>query len=80
MASPPPPSISRKSNERAAISVITRAEVLAGFDEEEAVALASQVLDCFACLILDKPIADRAAARAGSCPMRCRRRSPSITG
>lgn len=49
-------------NERAAISVITRAEVLAGFDEEEAVALAAQVLDCFACLILDKPIADRAAA------------------
>ena len=48
-------------NEEAAISVITRAEVLAGFDEEEAVALAAQVLDCFACLILDKPIADRAA-------------------
>lgn len=49
-------------NEAAAISVITRAEVLAGFDEDEAVALASQLLDCFACLILDKPIADRAAA------------------
>ena len=49
-------------NDQAAISVITRAEVLAGFDEEEAVALASQVLDCFPCLILDKPIADSAAA------------------
>lgn len=49
-------------HERAAISVITRAEVLAGFDEKEAVLLASQVLDCFPCLILDKPIADRAAS------------------
>lgn len=48
--------------DQAAISVITRAEVLAGFEEEEAVALASQVLDCFPCLILDKPIADSAAA------------------
>ena len=49
-------------NELATISVITRAEVLAGFDDKEAVALASQVLDCFTCLIFDKPIADRAAA------------------
>lgn len=69
-------------NDQAAISVITRAEVLAGFEEEEAVALASQVLDCFPCLILDKPIAPPrcAVAKAGNSPTRYRRRSPNIMG
>lgn len=44
----------------AAISVITRAEVLAGSGRDE-VALAGRFLDCFPTLGIDKPIADFAA-------------------
>lgn len=44
----------------AAISVITRAEVLAGFDRDE-VGLGARFLDCFPTLGIDKPIADFAA-------------------
>jgi len=45
----------------AAISVITRAEVLTGF-EQRAVAKAVQFLDCFPTLAIDQAIADLAAA------------------
>jgi predicted nucleic acid-binding protein len=44
----------------AAVSVITRAEVLAGFDAGDA-ALAGAVLDRFPTLSLDPPVADLAA-------------------
>jgi predicted nucleic acid-binding protein len=44
----------------AALSVITRAEVLAGFDSEEAVTAAS-LLDRFPTLGIDLPVADLAA-------------------
>ena len=44
----------------AALSVITRAEVLAGFDDEEAVTAAS-LLDRFPTLGIDLPVADLAA-------------------
>ncbi len=43
-----------------AISVITRAEILAGFEAEQA-AKAKRLLDCFPLLIMDKAIADLAA-------------------
>ncbi len=43
-----------------AISVITRAEILAGFDPEQT-AMAKKLLDCFPLLIMDKAIADLAA-------------------
>lgn len=43
-----------------AISVITRAEVLAGFDPEDA-ALAIRLLDRFPTLIIDRSVADLAA-------------------
>ncbi|MGH9429681.1 MAG: PIN domain-containing protein [Terriglobia bacterium] len=45
---------------QSAISVITRAEVLAGFDLEDA-AIASRLLDRFPTFIIDLPIADLAA-------------------
>ncbi|HXU46032.1 MAG TPA: PIN domain-containing protein [Thermoanaerobaculia bacterium] len=45
---------------RAAVSVITRAEVLAGFDEEDLPA-ATALLDNFPTLAIEKPIADLAA-------------------
>ena len=44
----------------AAISVITRAEVLAGLDRDEG-ALGARFLDCFPTLGIDKSIADFAA-------------------
>lgn len=44
----------------AAVSVITRAEVLAGFDAEAAV-LAAALLDRYPTLSLDTPVADLAA-------------------
>lgn len=50
----------RKAHPNAAISVITRAEVLAGFDAETAPAAAS-LLDRFPTLTLDRSIADLAA-------------------
>ena len=43
-----------------AISVITRAEILVGFDEENA-KIAKSLLDQYQLLIIDKDIADRAA-------------------
>jgi len=46
--------------EEAAISVITRAEILAGLGMEQT-AHAKALLDCFPLLIMDKPIADLAA-------------------
>ena len=45
----------------AAISVITRAEVLTGF-EQRAVGKAQQFLDCFPTLAIDQAAADLAAA------------------
>lgn len=45
---------------RAAISVITRAEVLAGFDPEGAT-IATRLLDRFPTFIIDQAIADLAA-------------------
>lgn len=45
---------------RSLISVITRAEVLSGFDEADAVA-ARRLLDCFPTLSLDRAVADLAA-------------------
>jgi predicted nucleic acid-binding protein len=45
---------------QAAISVITRAEVLAGFDEAGAIA-AQRLLDCFPTLPIEKETADLAA-------------------
>jgi len=50
----------REHREEAAISAITRAEVLTGFDEEQR-ALPARLLDVFACLPLDRAIADLAA-------------------
>jgi predicted nucleic acid-binding protein len=44
----------------AAVSVITRAEVLAGF-EAGAAAVAKRLLNCFPTLVIDQPVADRAA-------------------
>jgi predicted nucleic acid-binding protein len=44
-----------------AVSVITRAEVLAGFDTRDAAA-ASGLLDRFPTLAIDRPVADLAAA------------------
>lgn len=51
------------SNHRgdAAVSVITRAEVLTGF-EPRTVRKAIQFLDCFPTLVIDQTIADAAAA------------------
>ncbi len=43
-----------------AISVITRAEILVGFDEENAKA-AKSLLDQYQLMIIDKDVADRAA-------------------
>jgi len=43
-----------------AISVISRAEILTGFDPEQT-AMAKKLLDCFPLLIMDKAIADLAA-------------------
>ena len=43
-----------------AISVITRAEILAGLSKEE-IALATPLLDQYQLFIIDKPIADLAA-------------------
>ncbi len=51
--------LARTSGE-AALSVITRAEVLAGFDESTAIA-AQRLLDCYPTLTIDKEIADIAA-------------------
>lgn len=45
---------------QSAISVITRAEILAGFEPGTA-AKAKQLLDCFPLLLMDKAIADLAA-------------------
>jgi predicted nucleic acid-binding protein len=45
---------------RLAISVITRAEVLAGFDRQAA-RMAAMLLNRFPTLIIDKPVADVAA-------------------
>jgi predicted nucleic acid-binding protein len=45
---------------RLAISVITRAEVLAGFDRQAA-KMAAMLLNRFPTLIIDKPVADVAA-------------------
>jgi predicted nucleic acid-binding protein len=45
----------------AAVSVITRAEALTGF-EPPAMKRAAEFLDCFPALAIDQPIADRAAA------------------
>ena len=45
---------------QSAISVITRAEVLTGFDTED-MALAIRLLDCFPTFIINQPIADLAA-------------------
>lgn len=50
----------RQVHPNAAISVITRAEVLAGFDEETA-PVATSLLDRFPTLGVDLPIADLAA-------------------
>lgn len=47
--------------EKTAISVITRAEILVGVAEEDAL-LVKALLDQFHLLILDKPIADLAAS------------------
>ena len=47
-------------SEVTAISVITRAEILVGFDEESAKA-AKSLLDQYQLLIIDKDVADRAA-------------------
>jgi predicted nucleic acid-binding protein len=44
-----------------AISVITRAEILVGFDEDEEIAKVKSLLDQFTLLIIDKEIADKAA-------------------
>ena len=49
-----------RSRDQATISVITRAEVLSGFDESGAVA-ARRLLDCFPTLPIDKAAADLAA-------------------
>lgn len=46
---------------QAAISVITRAEVLTGFKNARAIRLATALLDCFPALEIDAAIADRAA-------------------
>jgi predicted nucleic acid-binding protein len=51
----------REAGNDAAISVITRAEVLAGFDETSA-ALACELLDLFPSLPITTEIADQAAA------------------
>ena len=44
-----------------AISVITRAEILVGFDNEESNVKAKSLLDQYTLLIIDKEIADEAA-------------------
>ena len=61
----------RQVRDQAAISVITRAEVLTGFepsDRQQATAL----LDCYALLEITKPIANLAAelrvSMVGNCP------------
>lgn len=46
----------------AAISVITRAEVLTGFDDDAALAAGRALLDFYHTLIIDQPVADLAAA------------------
>ena len=51
----------RAHAEEASISVITRAEVLAGFASEEEAAPAAALLDRFPLLAIDGPIADTAA-------------------
>ncbi len=51
----------RDHGEEAAISVITRAEVLAGFGSEEEAAPAAALLDRFPLLAIDGPVADTAA-------------------
>lgn len=50
----------REHHSDTAISAITRAEVLTGFDEEQRV-LPSRLLDTFVCLPLDRATADIAA-------------------
>lgn len=50
-----------ESDAKAAISVITRAEVLAGLDEDET-PLVTRFLDLFPVLVLDAPTADLAAS------------------
>ena len=49
-------------HDEAAVSVITRAEVLAGFDTAEDLGAATSLLDRFATLSIDTTIADLAAA------------------
>ena len=44
-----------------AISVITRAEILVGFDGDEEIAKVKSLLEQFTLLIIDKEIADKAA-------------------
>ena len=51
----------REHTEEAAISVITRAEVLAGFPSEETAAPAAALLDRFPLLAIDGAVADSAA-------------------
>ena len=50
----------RSSQGHAAISAITRAEVMTGFDAEAA-PLAARLLNAFRCLAIDKDTADKAA-------------------
>lgn len=50
----------REHRSDAAISAITRAEVMTGFDEAQR-ALPARLLDAFACLPLDRATADLAA-------------------
>ncbi len=50
----------REHRDKAAISAITRAEVLTGFDEAQS-ALPARLLDAFVCLPLDRTTADLAA-------------------
>lgn len=51
----------KKHASKAAISVITRAEVLAGTPDQE-LSLVKALLDSFPCLAMDKDIADLAAS------------------
>jgi len=53
--------ISRLEPGRVAISVITRAEILVGFEDEEEQKKAKSLLDQYALLIIDQDIADKAA-------------------
>jgi predicted nucleic acid-binding protein len=46
---------------KTAISVITRAEILVGFDDEEAIEKVKSLLDRFTLLTIDKEAADSAA-------------------